>query len=231
MKRVICLILAVVVCVSLASCGGEAATPAGIVIPDIQNMDMDTAKTLLASKGLIPKVEYQYNNDFDYDMVIETNPAIGTEVTGDTPVTMYVCQGPVYYELPPSVAWFWNIEGIEDFSWGDDGKPQTKGFSSVRVEEGYLYISMWLKCTSVYELSFYENFGTAAINDTFDKTVPIEVIYDDVNVSNQGGTTEFEIKVPLSDLGVQKPTNLYTEFDFVVDGKRQTFKAKFALTW
>ena len=202
-----------------------------IKIPDIEKLDITTAKTLLAGKGLIPKVEYEYHNNYDYDMVIRTEPTIGSDVDEDTPVTLYVCKGPSYYELPDAVGYMYNVNNIDDFSWGDDGKPRTKGFYTPYVKEGYLYIPMYLKCTSKYSIEFYEDFGTASINDSFDKTVPIKVIYDNKVVNNKGGVTEFEVKIPLSDLGVQKPTNIYVNFDFYVNYKRETFKAGFDLTW
>lgn len=202
-----------------------------IKIPDIEKLDVDTAKTLLAGKGLIPKVEYEYHNDYDYDMVIRTNPAIGSEVEEDTPVTLYVCKGPSYYELPDAVGYMTSVENIDAFSWGDDGKPRTKGFYTPYVKEGYLYIPMYLMCTSKYSIEFYGDFGTASINDSFDKTVPIKVIYDSKTVNNKGEKTEFEVKIPLSDLGVQKPTNIYIEFDFFVNNTREDFEAGFDLTW
>lgn len=226
-KRLLCLVLAVVFCFGLCACG------ANITIPDVEKLDVDTAKTLLAGKGLIPKVEYEYSNDYDYDLVIRTEPAIGSKVSEDTPVTLYVCKGPSYYELSDSVGRMWNIEGIEDFIWWSEAEDGwgTKGFTDVFVQEGYLHIKMYLRCTSKYDLEFYGDFGTASINDTFDKTVPIKVIYDSKKVDNKGGQTNFEVKIPLSDLGVQKPTNINIRFDFLVNNKRETFQARFDLSW
>ena len=185
----------------------------------------------IASKGLIPKVEYEYHNGYDYDLVIRTNPAIGSSVEEDTPVTLYVCKGPQYYELPDAVGVIRNVENIDAFSWGDDGKPRTKGFYTPYVEEGYLYIPIYLMCKSKYSIEFYDDFGTASINDSFDKTVPIKVIYDNKTVNNKGETTNFKVRIPLSDLGVQTPTNIYIEFDFYVNSKREDFRANFNLTW
>ncbi len=225
-KRLLCLVLTVVFCFGLCACG------ANITIPDVEKLDVDTAKTLLAGKGLIPKVEYEYSNDYDYDLVIRTEPSIGSKVSEDTPVTLYVCKGPSYYTLPDSVGRMWDVEGIEPFKWSAnyDGT-ETKGFYSLYVEEGYLHIPMYLKCVSKYNLEFYDDFGTASINDTFDKTVPIKIIYDSKTVDNKGGKTSFTAKIPLSDLGVQKPTNINLRFDFLVDRERETFQAGFDLTW
>ena len=236
--RLICLMMVLVCCISLCAC---AATPTmapateppakTVKIPDVKKLDVATAKTLLAGKGLIPKVEYEYHNDYDYDLVIRTTPAIGSSVEEDTPVTLYVCKGPSYYALPDAVGYMKNVNNIDAFSWGDNGEKQTKIFYTPYVKEGYLYIPMELLCTSKYTIEFYGDFGTASINDSFDKTVPIKVIYDSKAVDNKGGTTSFEVKIPLSDLGVQKPTNIYVEFDFFVNNKRETFEAGFDLTW
>lgn len=236
-KRMVYSVLAVVMCCCiLCACAPvPEATQAPAVnlikIPDIEKLDVETAKILLAGKGLIPKVEYEYNNDYDYDLVIRTSPAIGSEVEEDAPVILYVCKGPSFYELPDSVGYMEDVHNIDGFSWGDNGEVQTKGFYTPYVQGGYLYIPMFLKCTSKYSIEFYDDFGTASINDTFDKTVPIQVIYSFKEVNNEGGETNFEVKIPLSDLGVQKPTNIYIEFDFFVNNERETFRARFDLSW
>jgi len=181
-KKMFCLFLTfALLCGALCACGApsEPDNANTIKIPDVEKLDIDTAKTLLAGKGLIPKVEYEYNNDYDYDLVIRTEPAIGSEVEEDTPVTLYVCKGPSYYELPSSLATIYDIDGIEPFvPWveANDGKG-TKAHQKVWVENGYLYISMYIGCKSKYSVEFYGDFGDASINDSFDKTVPIDVIY------------------------------------------------------
>ena len=234
------LLLITVCCGALCSCQEQAEPIPELIseinlikIPDVEKLDVDTAKTLLAGKGLIPKVEYEYNNDYDYDLVIRTEPAIGSEVEEDTPVTLYVCKGPSYYELPDSVGYIQNVNGIKDFVWGPEAADGngTKAFYNPWIENGEMFIRIQLNCVSNYKIEFYEDFGTASINDTFDKTVPIKIIYDDKTVDNKGGLTDFKVKIPLSDLGVQKPTNIYIEFDFLVNGVREDFSAGFDLTW
>lgn len=241
-KGLMCLLLASIVICSICACGSEepiieqpvqVSTEKLIKIPDIENLDVNTAKTLLAGKGLIPKVEYEYNNDYDYDLIIRTEPEIGSEVEEDTPVTLYVCNGPTYYELPSALGSIYDIDGIEPFiSWkeAEDGYG-TKGHTEVWVEEGYLYITMYIGCKSEYEVEFYGDFGSASINDTFDKTVPIDVIYNSEKINNNGERTYFDLKIPLSDLGEQKPTNLNVNYYLKVNGERKTGRAEFDLTW
>ena len=228
-KRLISLLIVFVCCISLCAC---ASTPT-IKIPDIQGLDVDTAKTLLVGKGLIPKIEYVYDNNYDYGIVIKTNPAIGSAVEEDTPVKVFVCKGPAYYELASSLGAFSNIDGIEPFvSWTQaENGIGTKGHTKVWAERGYLYISVYLGCKSEYNVEFYGNFGEASINDTFDKTVPIEVIYTSKQIDNTGERTYFDFKIPLSDLGVQKPTNISIRYYLKVDGVRKTGEADFDLSW
>ncbi len=178
-------------------------------------------------------MEYEYNNDYHCNLVIRTEPAIGSEVEEGIPVTLYVCKGPAYYVLSDSVGRMSNIEGIEDFIWQSDADDSrgTKGFSDVWVENGYLNVNMYLGCKSKYEIEFYGDFGTASINDTFDKTIPIKVIYTSKKVYNDGSLTGFGVKIPLKDLGVQKPTNIDITIDFLVNKERKPFRASFDLSW
>lgn len=208
-----------------------AAIDTRISIPNVYELDEATCKSLLASKGLIPKIKYDYSDYVDEGLVVYTEPEIGSLVDDGEIITVYLSKGKRYYELPHAVGYMMDVTGIDPFPWGDNGEEETKGFYTPYVQEGYLYIPMYLKCSSEYDLAFYGDFGTASINDTFDKSVPIEVIYSSKKVDNNSGMTEFSVKIPLSDLGVQKPTNVYIEFDFTVDTTRQTFKAGFNLTW
>ena len=198
-----------------------------IEIPDIEDVDEASAKNIISSNGLIPKIEYIYDDYTDEGCVVKTSPEIASKVEKNSKVTIYISKGARYYYLNSAVGRMRNVTGIEPFDWDK----KTKGFYTPYVEEGYLYIEMYLCCVSKYTLKFYGDFGTASINDTFDKTVPIDVIYDSKNVDNNGGKTSFTVKIPLSDLGVQKPTNINIKFDFVVDGDRETFTAGFDLSW
>ena len=235
-KSIVAVVLVCAFCFALCACMDNPVaveTEKLITIPDVEKLDVDTAKTLLAGKGLIPKVEYEYNNDYDYDLVIRTEPEIGSEISEDTPVILYVCKGPSYYEINDAVGIIWDIEGIDGFKWSREAEDGigTKSFYNIYAQEGYLFLTVCLNCKSEYPIEFYGDFGTASISDTFDKTVPIKVIYDSEKVDNNGAPTEFDLKIPLTDLGVQKPTNINVKFDFLVNNERQTFQGSFDLTW
>ena len=236
MKRVLAFLILVITifvmvsCESVGSNGGKSVT-----IPDISGLDEQTAKTLLASKGLIPKVEYAFDtaNSVEKGYVIKVKPAIGESVTEDEIVTIVVSKGFSYYTLSNAVGYMMNIKNIDAFKWDnetEDGKSGTKGFYTAYTKEGFLYIPMYLGCKSEYSIRFM-SFGTASINDTFDKTVPIEVQYENEDVPNDGTLTFFTVKIPLEDLGVQRPTNVYVKFDFWVGTTRETFESGFDLSW
>lgn len=236
MKKLALLLLAVLLAISctftLTACGTSTIdNDNNIVIPDVSGLDENTCKTLLASKGLIPKVVYEYDWLVEEGLVVKTTPNIGENVKEDDIITVVISKGPSLYYLKQAVGYMKNISGIDAFSWGDNGEEKTKGFFTPYVEEGYLHIEMYLKCYSNSKLEFYGSFGTASINDSFDKTVPIEVIYSSKSVDNKGAQTDFSVKIPLSDLSVKKPTNIYIKFDFTVNGTRQTFESGFDLSW
>lgn len=227
MKKIILLVLALLFTFSTVGCSKT------ILMPDVSTLDIQTAKTLLVSKGIIPKVEYEYSDEISLDSVIKTVPEVGEKVKQDDTVVVYVSKGQKRYELKQALSIIYDVNGIKPFvSWMDasDGEG-TKGHYIPYLEEGYLHLPVYICCSSNYELEFYGDFGVASVNDTFDKQVPVDLIYDSKTIKNDGSKTEFTIKVPLSDLGVQKPTNLYISADIKVGNNLNSFRADFILTW
>ena len=151
----------------------ETEKPAAIKIPDIVGADEQSAKNVVSAMGLVPKISYEYDDEIAEGNVVSVK-STGTEVLqmGDA-LDIVVSKGPRYYNLGECVGWMKDVKGIDPFTWEE---PPTKGFPDIYVEEGYLYIKMFLCCKSQYDLAFYKDFGTASITDTFDKTVPIKII-------------------------------------------------------
>ncbi len=238
-KKLACVFLIfilIILCIGCNSHNGNNTISSNeekeVIIPDISLLDETTAKTIIAQKGLIPRIEYAYDDYAEEGLVIETDPAISTSVKEDTVVIIYISKGPSYYELRDAVGYMCDIDGIDPFKWGTQSEGGTKAFFSVYVEEGFLYIDMMLCCKSRYKIEFYnDGFGRASITDTFDKTVPITVLSDSKTIDNTGKATYFTVKIPLSDLSVKKPTDIYVEVYFVVNGNRQTFESGFNLSW
>ena len=212
-----------------------------ITLPDLSETDASVAKTILSNKGLIPKVEYEYNNNVEEGLVIKTNPEALSSVYEDDIITVYVSKGKSFYEAKNCVGYMTNVTGIDSFSWGSDTEEQTKAFLAPYVSDGYLYVHMILVCKSDSDLAFYGNFASASLNENFLSSVPSTLVgpYDFVGINtfkqeidNTGNVaTEFCVKIPLESLGTKKPNNIYIKLDILVDNVRQTFKAGFDIAW
>ncbi len=195
--------------------------------PNIIGIDETSAKNILISKGIIPKIKYGYSDEQEQNLVYDVKPRIGIGIKEDDVVIVFVSLGPEYYQLNNAVGIIEDIDGIEPFDW-DKG---TKKFSTPYIKEGFLYIDISLRCTSQCNLSFYKDFGTASVKAEYEKTVPIEVLYKSEVINNNGELTEFTLKIPLNDLDEDTPTNIYTEFYFLVNEEIKAFKASFDLSW
>ena len=231
MKKLVTLLLACFILVSCVLIVPACEPKEPITIPDVSMLDEETCQMLLKEKGLIPKVIYEYDNFTEEGLVVKTSPKIGSQVYKDDAVTIVVSKGKRFFYLSKAVGYIKDIKGIEAFQWAEDEENATKGFYRPYVEEGYLYIEIYLKCKSKSKIEFYNNFGTASTTDTFDKTVLIDVLYDSKIVGNNGEETTFSVKIPLHNLGTQKPSNIYIEFYFTVGEEHQRFEAGFDLLW
>jgi hypothetical protein len=73
-------------------------------------------------------------------------------------------------------------------------------------------------------------FGLASISDTFNKTVPLQINWER-QYSNFGQSQAFEVVVPITDLDVQRPTNLYMKLYAYIDGSDEEVKLDLSITW
>ncbi|MCH5190631.1 MAG: zinc ribbon domain-containing protein [Oscillospiraceae bacterium] len=97
------------------------------------------------------------------------------------------------------------------------------------IENGYVYIPVKAQINSEYTVQF-RGFGTASINDTFSKTVPLEYEYENSTVQ-KGVYQKLTIRVPIADLDVQRPTTLYCQLATYVAGRQQNIKIEFDISW
>jgi hypothetical protein len=73
-------------------------------------------------------------------------------------------------------------------------------------------------------------FGEAAITDTFDKVVPLLVVFENEETpANEWQTVS--IRVPLSDLDVQKPTTVYMRLFAWIRGSYQEIPLTLTMSW
>jgi hypothetical protein len=75
-----------------------------------------------------------------------------------------------------------------------------------------------------------EGFGNASISDTFDKSVPIRIVYD-TQSNGSGESQSIVLKIPVTDLEVQRPTTVYLELFANVNGAKDTIELSFNMSW
>ena len=216
MKDIKTIVSIILVMSMMLFAGCSASDSKGLItVPDVKGTDVETAKSLLSSNQLIPIVEEEYNDRVDVGTIVSTSPGAGEDVEPNSKVTIKVSKGPKRIEAKNATIQWYQISGGED-----DWTP-----SKPYIEDGVLYIetAVVFSIATTWKESGY---GRASISDTFDKTVPVEVKFD--NQSNAAGEEQnIVIKVPVSDLDVQKPTivylNLYLE--------EATVECNFSMTW
>lgn len=246
-KKIITALLAAIIAVSFASCGIVRGTPAEtsgavkskdtssrksdlIKIPDISELKEDEGALILSGKGLIPKREYKYHDSVERGMIIGTEPAIGSRIDGDAPVTLFVSMGPEIFDLKNAVGYIMNVAGVDPFSWGDNGDKRTKSFDMI-VIKNELCIIITLGMKSAEELEFFRTFGYASVNEDYSDSVIADIEYSSKTIDNTGNDTTFTVKVPLSELENDRPKSIYIKLDFSVGGNPETLKAGFDLSW
>lgn len=199
-----------------------------IPIPNVSGLSLDAAKTILENKGFITNIQYSFSEKVSEDKVISTAPVKNIKVKPNSIVTVKVSKGKSN-EMQKIIAqdavmeWF-NIGNRNEDLWKFDAP----------IKEGnYITIS----CKPTFSKSFLwkgekkEGFGVASINDTYDKTVPVKIIYTQQNVE-ANKEQNIDIKIPTQNLDTQKPTNLYLRL-YALDNNNKDFtiEISFAISW
>lgn len=97
------------------------------------------------------------------------------------------------------------------------------------VENGYIYIPIEAQINASNTVQ-YRGFGTASISDTFDKTVPFQYEYETSTVE-KGVYQDLTLRIPITDLDVQRPTTLYCQLSVFVAGQQQRINLEFDISW
>lgn len=111
-----------------------------------------------------------------------------------------------------------------DYNYKDD-----YNLSTPYIENGYIYIPIEVQINAPLTVQ-YRGFGTASVNDTFDKTVPMKYEYEESTVT-KGVFQNLMLRVPISDLDVQKPTTLYVDLAVFINGNYGSIKLEFDMSW
>lgn len=212
----------------LVACGkaeSEANVESLVTIPDVVNIELTDGKSVLTNMGLLPVIEYEFSDSIEKDKIVRTNPSIGSDVDENSKITLYVSKGPSLIHSKDSVITWYNISNQQD-DWQ---------FSSPYISENILYIECYdviFGSAMIWEDRYNEGFGfgTASVNDTFDKVVPVDIKYEKQSYG-AGEAQSFTLIVPLSDLEVDKPTDLYLRLGAKVNGNYKEININFSITW
>lgn len=196
-----------------------------VKVPYLYNIDSNNAENILTSNNLIPEIIYEYDDYIEEGKVIDTNPYSDQRISKNSIVTIYVSKGPKTITSSDSTISWQHITDYAKDDWN---------FYSPRIEDGYLYID----CHSTFAKDFYwsngnggeSGFGRASINDTFSKTVPVEIIYEN-QFATANTEQNFTLKLSVNDLDVKKPTTLYYKLFAEVAGEQFEISINFAIAW
>lgn len=293
MKKTSFVILILLTVFLLASCGKSEPEPITITVPALVGTDIDSAKSILTSKGLIPIIKNEENSEYNEGIVFNVDPAVGSSVEPDSTVTLYVSIGVTEKlkvgkvdgldeETAKQMIMSQGLIPVVSYEYDDivnEGFAiKTSPSSGSAVEEGeqveiivskgprvrisassymnWKYVGDGHDCWEFYSpriedntliiechnVTLYKTFewqdtynngwgnGEACLNDTFDKTVPIQVCYSDKNVQ-YNEPFSVTIKIPLSELNTDRPTDLYMQLYYMVGESRYSIKLDVSMTW
>lgn len=192
-------------------------------IPNVVGVQEAVAIQTLTNKGYIPAVEYESSTEQEKGYVIGTNPGHGSNLNKGGQITVYVSTGSIAdndSEATNVVIRWYPIYQSTDDDWN---------VYTPYIKNNYIYIKTEMKLNSSMSVAL-RGFGTASINDTFSKTVPIEYEYEKSDVT-MGEYQDVTIRIPVSDLEVQKPTTLYCRLATYVGGRQKDIQLEFDITW
>lgn len=229
MKKIYLLLLSLTLIFTFVACGNNSETNQDanlITVPDVVDISLSDAKNVVSNMGLIPHIEYKYHDTIPEDNVIKCDPAVGETISKGQSVTLIISKGPQMIHSNDSYAnWTYITYGVED-EWE---------FHHPYIKDNTLYI----ECHTVTfgtAMTWRDRYnegcasGTASINDTFDKVVPVRVEYEKQRVS-ANESQSFTIKVPLENLDVTKPSNMYFRIGISANGQDTDLIFDFSMTW
>lgn len=194
-------------------------------VPDVANVDEETAKKILTSNQLIPSITYEYSDTIPVGNVTRTEPEIGTTVEPNSKITVYLSYGPSRVEASNV------ITDLDIGCW--------MGACSVYRQTDTLYID----CSDFYynygsTLELYGKWydpnnsgnisGIASLTENYYQSVAISGKYTDSDFFGYN-CHNFTIAVPLVELSVDRPTRIYILID-ILDCHNKPDQIEFIIT-
>jgi cold shock CspA family protein len=200
------------------------ACSSGTKVPDVSGSDVETAKTVLATLGFVPTVSEEVSESVEAGIVIESDPAAGETLSPGSKVELTVSKGPKRITVTNGTA-----------SWSGVGVDENWAFDFPYIEDGTLHLT-FSNVKFDAKVKWWDpnkngnGFGQASITDTFNKKVPLDIKWQRQS-SAKGQAQLIEIKVPINDLDVQKPTTMYLRLFAEINGVYQEIGVDLTFSW
>ena len=221
MKKAFLCVMVLILMFSLCSCS-NGVNNQSINVPDVIGTDIETAKNVVSSVGLVPKVEYENNDSIDRGLVIDVK-SNSVLHPGDS-ITLIVSNGASKY-----------VSKNSTFSASHNTLVDLH-FYDPYIEDNTLYIILhdveFVNAVAWKEATKNNNgFGEATINDDYDKSVPLQIINSPTDWK-KGETIDFTLEIPLGDLNVSEPTDLTVKLIALDEsGNQENIIVSFTMAW
>ena len=197
---------------------------AGTNVPDLSGSDSESAKTVIATLGLVPVLEERHSETVEAGMVVTTKPAAGESAPAGSQVSIVVSKGPKRITSEDASA-----------GWDDIRTDGDWNYDAPYIEDGNLFLEIFdvgfLSKVKWHDPSENgEGFGEATINDSFDKIVPVSLVWEK-QTHNAGQQQNITIEIPVSDLEEKRPTDISIRLFAYVDGYYRDITFSITLTW
>ncbi|MFT4468999.1 Stk1 family PASTA domain-containing Ser/Thr kinase [Arthrobacter sulfonylureivorans] len=82
----------------------QNAAPDTVAVPAVAELDQNEATNAIWEAGLRPRVEQEFSDEVEEDMVTRTDPGVGEQVEPGSQVTVYISQGREFATIPDNLA-------------------------------------------------------------------------------------------------------------------------------
>lgn len=203
-----------------STAGQEEADADMVVMPDVYGITAEDAAEALKKLGLYVIFTERYD-DSQEGTVCYTGCKPGEKLKKGSKVIVRVSKGPRRIDAKHSTWQAWWVKG---------SKEDNYELYTPYIYEDTLVIILDATLNSEYSLR-WRGYGTACITDRFDKTVPIEVKYENEQIK-KGETQTITLRIPLGDLDVKKPTTMSVQIELYRGAKTEVhLRMDFTMTW
>lgn len=196
-----------------------------VEMPNVSGLSENEAKSILNGMGIHVKTREEYSyGGVNKGYVLSQDTPAGMPMEKNCIVTLTISKGPIMIQSLQSTWYAWWVKGSSGDTYDFvDGSPY--------IYEDTLYIKLKATMNSKYK-HLWRGYGTAAINDTFDKVVPIAIRYEQEEMK-KGETQEITLVIPLQNLDVDRPTTISAKLEMYYGNNKneESVRIDFTFSW